>query len=111
MDDIARGTIDGMPAYAWVTRCYYPDSQTALAAAHRAVPMLKALYVIESPVYKGFEQYWPNPTYWQVRTKEPFGGVQGAFYIGKPNFYVVTEFIDVYNPSESINLTGGSKTP
>jgi hypothetical protein len=90
IDDPKHCAIEGLPARGWIGRCYHPTAEAALKDAYRASALLGRLWVVEHPVTKGFERYWPHSTIWQVAAQEPFGGVVvGAFYYPVPNHYVV----------------------
>ncbi len=101
IDDEKNNTIDGWPAAGWIGRCFHPTAEAALQDAHRASPVLGRLWVVEHTVEKGFERYWPHPTYWQVAAQEPFCGVVvGAFYYPVPNHYIVDRDWQDFEPGD-----------
>jgi hypothetical protein len=104
-DDAHLGTIDGLFPKQWISRRYYATAREALNDMSRVFPFIDCIdrmYIVEHPVPVGFEQHWPHATYWQISLDKPFyGKVVGAYYYGKPNYYLYQSGTEFFEEGES----------
>lgn len=82
--------VDGWPVRSWIVRRLYPDAGQALDDAQRAVAAgVYPIYVCRHLVKPN--EIWPLGEQWQLRTDQPIAIQAGAYYHGKPAYYIVTQ--------------------
>lgn len=107
LDDKTNKTIDGLTPGAWLATRYYPTDEEVIEAAKKAskeLPPKTPIYCVEYNIPKGFEQYWPEKTYWQATLNEPIHEVTiGAYYHGRPNQFIIIDQEAYYQIGEMLD--------
>ena len=88
-------------AHAWMIRRWHSSAEEALKEARLLSPILGRIYIVEHPVDKNFQHYWPYPTIWRNCLEAPFSGTSGAFYYGKPNLWIIQSGTEFFEPGET----------